>query len=820
MKRENKKILFWLCIVFACCFCRKGYAQDVDLENFYKPNFKVTGNVNANMMYYTSNADIHNSREPFTYLLSGNLNISAFNFSIPLFYSITNQGNNLGYTAPFDFNRLSIMPKYKWVKAYIGNVSMTFSPYTLSGFPFKGVGLELTPQSPFKITLMGGQLLKAVSEEEALGGIPVYQRFGYGAKIGFEKQRYKLGWIGFYAKDDLNSLTMVTDKGVTPKENFVNSLIFSTSVIKNLNLNVEYALSVLTDDTRSNTLSGGNFRDKLFSSKESTSFMNALNVNFDYNIQKSIVGLTYERIDPNYNTLGALYFNNDLENIALRFSRPFYQDKITVSTSLGFQRDDLANEKKQDTKRVVGAINMNYRVTDQINITGSYSNFSTYTNKKLDQFELINNPNVVVSDTLDYRQLSQNANVNMSYAFGSKRNQNLNFNYSIAGQANEQRGVIRRGQASTVQNYNVAHSINFIEMKVGLNSSLNYTNNQVGINNSASSGASVGVSKKLFKDKLNTNLGFLYNNSQGDMNSSSVFGIKFNNSYTFLERHNCNINVISMFRSSTNTKKFNDLTATFNYAYSIDKLKLPAKKEPKKEKEIVLNPVLKINHKEKAYQGTRDEIIKQLQDLQLALRPVPKEDSDELQHLLTLTTLTPDDQSFKEKALNYLKAYDVNNDILDKYKNYILETVKSLQEEMIRKDEGFENDYVMALGRVNKHKLHGVNEEDITDKTSYKSYLKLVERKDKKLQPLLIHRWMINEISLLANTPAAEIHQNENLSNFNKQQLNQFFKMMKEKKTDAAVIEELKIKLIPFYHDLANKNVKEDVVEFKYLKNN
>jgi hypothetical protein len=697
---------------------------------------------------------------------------------------------------------------------------MTFSPYTLSGFPFKGVGLELTPQSPFKISLMGGQLLKAVSEEEALGGIPVYQRFGYGAKIGFEKERYKLGWIGFYAKDDLNSLTMSTDKGVTPKENFVNSLIFSTSVIKNLNLNVEYALSVLTDDTRSNTLSGGSFRDKLFSSKESTSFMNALNVNFDYNIQKSIVGLTYERIDPNYNTLGALYFNNDLENIALRFSRPFYQDKITVSTSLGFQRDDLAKEKKQDTKRVVGSINMNYRATDQINITGSYSNFSTYTNKKLDQFELINNPNVVVSDTLDYRQLSQNANVNMSYAFGSKRNQNLNFNYSIAGQANEQGGVIRRGQASTVQNYNLAHSVNFIEMKVALNSSLNYTNNQVGINNSSSTGASVGASKKLFKDKLNTNLGFLYNNSQGDMNSSSVFGIKFNNSYTLLEQHNFSMNIISMFRSSTNTQKFNDLTATFNYAYSIDKVKLPRKKEPKKEKEIVLNPVLKINYKEKTYQGTRDEIIKQLQDLQLALRPIPKEDSDELQHLLTLTTLTPDDESFKEKALTYLKAYDLNNDILDKYNNYILETVKSLQEEMKRKDEGFENDYVMALGRVNKHKLHGVNEEDITDKTSYKSYLKLVERKNKKLQPLLVHRWMINEISILANTPAAEIHQNENLSNFNKQELNQFFKMMKEKKTDAEVIEELKIKLIPFYHELAIKNVKDDEVEFKYLKIN
>jgi len=73
MKRENKKILIWLSIVLVCFICSKGHAQDVDLENFYKPNFKVTGNVNANMMYY--NSSMPNAHEPFTYLLSGNLNI-------------------------------------------------------------------------------------------------------------------------------------------------------------------------------------------------------------------------------------------------------------------------------------------------------------------------------------------------------------------------------------------------------------------------------------------------------------------------------------------------------------------------------------------------------------------------------------------------------------------------------------------------------------------------------------------------------------------------------------------------------------------------
>jgi len=567
MKKNNTNCWLKFVVVLLFLVTKNGYAQDVDLENFYKPNFKVTGGVNANMIFYNSNQQ--NSREPFTYLHSGNLSISAFSFNIPVFYSITNQGNNLGYTAPFDFNRICIMPKYKWVKAYIGNASMTFSPYTLSGFPFRGVGLELTPRSPFKISLMGGQLLKAVSEENALGGVPVYERFGYGAKIGFEKESYKIGWIGFYAKDRESSLAYTAnDNGVTPKENFVNSLLFSTSLLKDLTFNIEYALSVLTDDTRAGSTQGGGFRDKLFSAKESTVFLNALNVNFDYNIQKTRLGLTYERIDPNYNTLGAMYFNNDLENIALRLSRPFYNENINVSASLGYQRDDLAREKKQNTKRVVGSINMNYKITDQLNFTGSYSNFSTYTNKKLDQFELINNPNIVAADTLDYKQLSQNANLNFSYAFGEKKNQNMNFNYSIAGQANEQGGIIRKGQASTVQNYNLGHTINFLGIKTALISTLNYTNNQVGLFDNSSLGASVAVSKKLLKEKLNSNFGVLYNNTQSDIDTSSVFGIKFNNSYTVMQKHNFALSMISMFRSATNRPANNDIMLNFNYGYT------------------------------------------------------------------------------------------------------------------------------------------------------------------------------------------------------------------------------------------------------------
>jgi hypothetical protein len=562
-----KKFLLFLFAYFTV-ICSGIYAQNVDIEGFKKVNFKVTGGINANSVYYDTDA-ANNSREPFTYLLSGNISISAFNFSMPLSYTITNQGNNLGYTVPFNFNKFSLMPKYKWIKAYLGDSNMSFSPYTLNGHPFRGAGLELTPSGPFKISLMGGQLLKAVESSEGAGGVPVFQRMGYGTKLGFERQRYKIELIGFYAKDNINSIQSDFDaKGLKPKENMVGSLFINSSFIKNIDFTVEYAVSVLSDDTRSEIVNNGNFINKILKTRENTSVLKALKTNINYTIAKTKVGIAYERVDPNYQTLGALFFNNDLENIAITLARPFFNDKINISGNIGYQRDNLNLQKRQNTKRVVGSVNLNYKVTEKLNLAGSYSNFSTYTNRNLNQFSYINNATINPADTLNYRQLSQNAVANITYTFGKQKNQNLNLNYTIAGQANEQGGIIRKGQASTIQNANLTHSINFKASKMALNSSINYTLNSVGRLENTSQGGSLSVSKKMFNDTFGTNIGVIYNGTKSDTNTSTVMGIKLNTNYTFLKKHNLTLSGIKMFRQSDKTNNIQDLTANFNYSYS------------------------------------------------------------------------------------------------------------------------------------------------------------------------------------------------------------------------------------------------------------
>lgn len=553
-----KKLLF---ISITTLLSSSGFAQHMDIEAMMKDTkFKINGGVNANAMFYNSNMD--QEREPFIYMLNGNLNFSYMTFNMPFSYTLTNQGSAFNYNVPFDFNRFSLNPKYKWIQAYIGDNAMSFSEYTLNGHPFRGFGVELTPKGAFRISAMGGRLLKAVEGNDSIGLPAVYERYGYGTKLGFEKEKYKVEVIGFYAKDKENSIKGSSD--VVPKSNYVGSFKFSTTLIKNLNLETEYALSVIEEHTPLWNISN---TDSIRKFSKSKSHNKAFNAKLNYKIGKAAVGIVYENVDPEYQTFGAMYFNNDLENIGLTFASPFFKDRLAIASQIGYQRDNLDDQKNQTSVRLVGSINAALKLTEALNVSGSYSNFSATTNRRLNQFDYINMPDMVPADTLNYQQLSQTGNVNINYVFGKNKNQNINFNYSIAGQANKQGGIIRRGQASTVQNYSLAHSINFPSTQMGLNTSLNYTDNTTGLMDSQAYGGSVNVSRKFYDNKLSSTIGALYNQTTGTGNNN-VFGLKLSGNYLLLEKHNFSLYAIQMFRQAKGKDNMNDLTINFNYSYS------------------------------------------------------------------------------------------------------------------------------------------------------------------------------------------------------------------------------------------------------------
>lgn len=561
-------------------------AQEVDLENLGKKTkeelkknpFKISGGISANSVFY--NSSVYSGREPFTYFLNGNLNLGLYKWSMPISYSFTNQESQLGYQVPFKFNRISIAPKYKWVKAYIGDANMTFSPYTFSGLLFTGAGLELTPKIPLKVALMTGRLNKAVEDNGNPNTIPAYKRMGYGAHLKWEKEKYKLGLIGFYAKDDLGSLKTGPDaKGVLPQENLVLSMTGSFKLDKNLEVFGEYANTSVVNDLRA-TPNGAikkGIASKFLSPNSSMESYSAYNGGVNLKLKKGMIGVRYEKIDPGYRTLGAYYFNNDLENITLNSSFTMLKDKLSLSANIGRQRDNLDSKKAKQTSRWVGAVNANLKASEKLMITASYSNFTMFTSRQLNQFNTINDNPLIIQqpkDSIDYKQISQNTNINVNYILSNTKEkvQNINFNYSLNDMVNRENGIVRRGGLSRFHNANLNYNLGFPEKKMNIVTSFNFTHTYVASQVSTIWGPGINVTKSFLKDeKLKTNFGASYNHSGSSTANINVMNFRLGANYMPWKKHNFNLNFIQMFRNTDQAienPNLNEMTCTFGYNYS------------------------------------------------------------------------------------------------------------------------------------------------------------------------------------------------------------------------------------------------------------
>lgn len=547
-------------------------AQSVDFDSFNEKPFKLSGGIAAGATY-TAGSD--SGRLPFTYTFSGNMNLSLYSFTMPLSYTYTNAGAQLNYQVPFNFNRLSLSPKYKWITAHIGDAAMTFSPYTLAGHQFTGVGVELTPKSPLKFSAMHGRLLKAVAYDGNPNTIAAYKRMGYGSKLSFEKPKYKLGIIGFYAKDQLNSLSLLpTNPDIAPKENFVWSFSAESQLSKELRLYGEYSNSTLTEDLRVERT--GSRAGIILNKTGSTQNFSAIKVGFDFKVNKLSLGSSLERVDPNYHTLGAYFFSNDLKNIMLNIANSFLKDKLTLSANVGVQSDNLDNSKNATSNRFVGTINASAKFTEQLLTNFSFTNQSTTTNVRPNQFDEINqiNPEINSIEQLRARQLSQNATASINYNFkdSSFSKKNLSLNYSFNQVANEQGGIIRIGQLSDFHNFGLAYNHSLIETKWNFTGTFNYTKNTVAIANTRTLGPTVSINKKFLKEKLTTQFSSGYNQSQGNGKQTSNMFFRFNSGYVFKDNHNFSLNATSQFRqtSGQQSTQSNDFILVFGYAYNFD----------------------------------------------------------------------------------------------------------------------------------------------------------------------------------------------------------------------------------------------------------
>ena len=536
---------------------KPSYAQNIEevLAFRKKTPFKISGSISARATLFSSRPS--EARQSFTYQLTGAVNLSLNELlNIPLSFNLNNYGANFSY--PSLPNRLSLHPSYKWVKAHIGDVSMSFGPYTLNGHQFTGLGVELSP-GRWQVSAMAGRLLKRVDADPNIPSLQVgYERWGYGLKTRYEGSTFALGGTVFAARDRDGRISFDIDAlGIYPKGNIALGIEGSLSLIKDLKLSLEYGLSRMQQDLRS----------------AEVSYYHALKADVSYSFVGNTLGVGYERIDPGYATLGAYYFNNDYENLTLNYSRSFFDSKLSLALSGGLQRDDLMGQKQEHNKRFVGSAQVGFTPSEALSASVSLSSFQSYRNLK-SSFDYINARTPYDNlDTLQFTQLSHSLDADISWRLkqSEAQTQTLSATLSYQEAADRQGRYIQPGQLTRFMNLGTSYSLDLSALDLTFTGGFNVSNNYADRKAVLTLGPSLSLAKRFLKKQLSTGLSLSYNETQeAGHRLAQVYNLRATAGYRFWGKHSLNASVAYQERKLRHavSSPRSSFTSELSYSYS------------------------------------------------------------------------------------------------------------------------------------------------------------------------------------------------------------------------------------------------------------
>lgn len=584
MNHSSLVIRFLLIVLVSFLGGESLFAQRLDAIGKEEP-LSVSGSFSSNMIFYNSSGQSV-GRDPFTSYLNGSLNFDIYGVSMPLTFSWSSQSTG-SFQQPF--NQVAIHPSYKWVTAHIGFTSMSFSSHSLSGHTFRGVGLDLTPPGRFKVSAMGGELLRATPASTLINGpeiVPAYRRWGGGFKVGYSLDKHAVDLIVFKAKDKAGSIPEPPASfGLKPKDNLVVGLNVSSRIAEKLAVRVEATLSALTNDTRLSRDSTTHLAvpnlGGLLVRNSSTALYKAVKTGIDYTFSSYAIGVGYERIDPEYQSLGGYYFTNDLENITANFAARFFKDKAQLSVNVGKQRDNLNSKKSSSFSNWVGAASLNVTPSNSLNMSLSYSSFQAYTHIRSAFDEATKLTPYDNLDTLRFTQISQNMAANASYKLSATNSkvQMLTFSANAMLTSEKQGGKATSGNGGVYTGM-VGYMLSLVPIRTSVNAGLNVSYNNLSSSNSVMVGPSAGIARGFFEGKLATNLGVSYSLLRnGGVTSGSVLNSRLGAMYSIngakdkpsIFTHQLGLSMVysNRFKSSANTSAFSDITVTFAYTCNL-----------------------------------------------------------------------------------------------------------------------------------------------------------------------------------------------------------------------------------------------------------
>jgi hypothetical protein len=403
-------------IIFIVTLFQIVILHSQDIEKALNSKWFAMGNGSAAV---NTTLNVQNWSEcSFDYMISANYAPEFWGISIPLSFTFANR--NFNFSHPF--NQFLFAPSYKGYTLKIGVSALNWSPFTLSGHPFLGIAFEANPKNSY---WSGGVMFGKMRIVNLAGDTSKIIRLGYGGNIAYRGKNYRIGFSIFKAHD-------LRKYSVLPmKDNFAFCLNGEYKFLKDGFVNVEWANSSITTDVDAEK------QDKKFTFPDFSRFLVKQNLSTaSANAYKATAGykfasLSFELVEPEYQSLGTTYANNNYYNLTLNLAHTF--KKLSLSGRFGMEERNFLGKNANHNRQFVVMANVQYRPAENINVAAAYSNFQSYSylRNSISESEIIDPYHF--TDTLAYSCVTQTAELNFNYriAKAKKNNQNIGITASM-----------------------------------------------------------------------------------------------------------------------------------------------------------------------------------------------------------------------------------------------------------------------------------------------------------------------------------------------------------------------------------------------------
>jgi len=269
--------------------------------------------------------------------------------------------------------------------------------------------------------------------------------------------------------------------------------------LKNFTFSIEAATSLYTNNLKNTSSMSDNANKGVtkilgnsISTNATTERYNAIQTSLVFHQKIFSAKLQYRRVDPDYKSMGAYFFNSDIENFTFAPSLNLLKNKFKFGGSIGSQHDNLKKQKQTTSSRIIGSANLSADFNEHLGIDFIYSNYSNTQLRKT----------IILGNSFRIAQVSKNFSFTPRYILATEKYVHsivLSANYNIFSSIDK---TIDNLSETKSKNYFLNWQVTLVPKNLTYTFNLNNTNVKSGSYEDGNYGLTLGANKVMNNSKL------------------------------------------------------------------------------------------------------------------------------------------------------------------------------------------------------------------------------------------------------------------------------------------------------------------------------